>query len=430
MENTKISLLDKEKTYKINKASALIQVDSTDFSYYWKKIFNGLIYIIKKQLEKTPEKNEFRIDLPVLKRTIWLEKANSQLFKENLIMIQKIGLTFNVCWKDTERWEKIHFIRRLSYVVEWKKGGNSVWFQGERGRTCYYIILLEDQIKEAIRKPDRFATLDMVLMKRLKSKYSIGLYEYLKDYERKKGWKWMIEIEIDKIKIIMGVDSKKYTIFTMFKKRVLEPALKQIREEMDLNIEYKLNKVWRKYKTISFLIIKKEKDQIIIEIKGIDNKLNMKLTNYFMLSKIQVKKVLNRHKDYSVIDNILNKIEKDYKEGKIKTIWPYTYKVLMESGLNTKSLFDVEIEEKKEKKKKEEMLDNRKKEEEKRKQEEKRKEIDSIYINLPVKRKKELLKQYEKTLNWIIKEKYQKYWIDSNLFKGLFLSYLHKDWIM
>jgi len=425
MPKKNIKLEDNWKVVEIKKHSSLIQIDNRKMSYYSKKMFNWIIYVVKKQLQKDPNRRVFDFTIWEIKHITWINQTNHNILKECLISMKKVDIEYNLLNKDKKQiWGLMSLFSEIKYTIDWDTQRGFTW---EVWKTGYFSIELPETIRDSILNPEVFAKLNLFLLKWLSTKYSINLYEFLKDYEWKKDWNWIISVKVDILKQIIWVEEKKYIDFSMFKRRVIEPALEQINQIADINVSYKAKKEWKKYTYIEFFIssIKKEKTEKKVEL---DTEMEMKLKNYFMLWIKQIKEVVWRYKDNSLLDKRLEQIEVDYKKWKISNIWPYTYKVLMESSMAERSLFDIEIAEDKEQKKIQEELEIQKKQEEQRKRREQeeniKKQAEEYYYWLPEEEKKALLKEYESSLNDIMKKQYQRYWIESLLFKWLFLFFV------
>ena len=86
----------------------------------------------------------------------------------------------------------------------------------------------------------------------LKSKYAIRLFELFKSY----SWQNKKEFDIEELKELL--DATKYKKFNDFKKRVIEPSLKEINEFTELNISYNTINPGRKIIAVRFIIEHKE----------------------------------------------------------------------------------------------------------------------------------------------------------------------------
>ena len=85
----------------------------------------------------------------------------------------------------------------------------------------------------------------------LNHKYSIRLYEYLASMK----YREVFEITIDELK--KRIDAEKYTKFSHFKARVLDPAVIDIDTYTDLMVDYALKKTGRSYTHIAFKVRQK-----------------------------------------------------------------------------------------------------------------------------------------------------------------------------
>ncbi len=88
-----------------------------------------------------------------------------------------------------------------------------------------------------------FTKYELIYILNFKSKYSIRLYEMFKSYEFTKSF----EIDIDELQLKL---QSNYVKFYDFKRKVIEPALKEINKNTDLTVTVQYIKVGRSYKKI------------------------------------------------------------------------------------------------------------------------------------------------------------------------------------
>jgi len=89
----------------------------------------------------------------------------------------------------------------------------------------FITYALPKQAIETIYHPEVYGEIDLAIIKGLKSKYAIAMYEFITDYIKITT----IKIKIDEFKILMGIDPQtQYQRFFDFNKRVIEPALDEI----------------------------------------------------------------------------------------------------------------------------------------------------------------------------------------------------------
>jgi|WetSurMetagenome_2_1015567.scaffolds.fasta_scaffold123620_2 plasmid replication initiation protein len=106
-----------------------------------------------------------------------------------------------------------------------------------------FLLYLKDNFTKYILK-------DVIHMN---SKYSIRIYELLKQYE-KIGHR---TIKLEDLKELLCVESL-YSRYCHFKSRILEPSRKEINKYSDLSVSYKEIKEYRKTIEIEFHIIKSD----------------------------------------------------------------------------------------------------------------------------------------------------------------------------
>lgn len=196
-------------------------------------------------------------------------------------------------------------------------------------------VTFQEELKPfLLQLKEQFTLYEIQNIFKLKSIYSARLYPMMKQYE-KIGYR---EIEVEKIKRVLGVEDK-YDEFFNMENKILKVAKKEISEKTDISIDYKKKKRGRGVHTIRFTIEPK-----IMEEPPALSPIEQRLKEYFLLTTKQIERVLGKYKDMEELGKILNDIETRYRDKKIKAIASYTYRVLMDTQKTQRSLFDVEIE--------------------------------------------------------------------------------------
>ena len=137
-------------------------------------------------------------------------------------------------WVETK--EKIFKFRWFS-EVEIIKGSGKV------------NLLLNSNIKKyLLQLHENFTQYELYNILALKGKYSIRLYEWFKSYSFKKEE----QVEIDKLKYIL--EAENYKDYKSFRRRVLEPAIKEINEYTDLEVSFDKILEGKKVKELIFYI--------------------------------------------------------------------------------------------------------------------------------------------------------------------------------
>jgi len=100
----------------------------------------------------------------------------------------------------------------------------------------------------------RFTKIPLNQVLQLRSKYAIRLYELLKRYEDT-GFRTDY---LPELRLKLGVEENEYKVFKDFERRVLKPAVNEINEKTDLEVNYTKKKTGRKITHIEFEIKSKK----------------------------------------------------------------------------------------------------------------------------------------------------------------------------
>lgn len=155
---------------------------------------------------------------------------------------------------------------------------------------------------------------------RLKSAYSIRIYELLKQYEYKNER----VLSIDEIRRLLKIEDDKYLKYSNFKEKVIIVASKELKEKTDIYFEFEEIKEWKKVVSIKFTIFSNSQN-----ITGIQNGIefipseNIKDTPN-PLEELQIFKILV--KEYKVSNKSALKIVESYSEERIKNNIEYALK--------------------------------------------------------------------------------------------------------
>lgn len=129
------------------------------------------------------------------------------------------------------------------------------WFADTRyikGRGTVKVMLAHTLKEYLIGLTKNFTQYELYNIMALKSKYAIRLFELFKSY----SWQNKKEFDIEELKELLCATN--YKNFNDFKKRVIEPSLKEINEFTELNISYNTINQGRKIIAVRFIIEHKE----------------------------------------------------------------------------------------------------------------------------------------------------------------------------
>ncbi len=216
----------------IKKHSAIIQM-SNNITAQQRKAFNALLYVARKTIKQQPNTQTFRIDLSTLKVLAGINATDNKKIKKALRELVRIIVEYNILSKDKkEIWGAFSMLAGIEI---------------ENGIAEFHFPI---QIHRTISRPELYAALDLSIIKGLVSKYSIALYELLKDYKNI----GKLTIDTDDFRALIGA-KESYKDFHMLKKRVLEVAVEELNSKTDIKVSYNLHTSGsRKITEIEFLI--------------------------------------------------------------------------------------------------------------------------------------------------------------------------------
>ena len=162
------------------------------------------------------------------------------------------------------------FNRQFSYTAEYKKTGKIGIVRSRWVSRIFYVddlALLEitfapDVVPLITRLEEHFTKYEAKQVAHLTSKYATRLYELLIAW-REVGK--VPQLELSEFRNRLGIVDNEYTAMSDFKKRVLEPSIKQINEHTDITVTYEQHKKGRIISGFSFKF--KQKQQPKIEAK-------------------------------------------------------------------------------------------------------------------------------------------------------------------
>lgn len=119
------------------------------------------------------------------------------------------------------------------------------------------IVKISDDVMPYLCElQNNFTEYELYQILALKHSYSIGLYELMKSYAYRKH----IVITIEEIKKYFSIENK-YTEYKNFRRKIIEPAIEEINEYTDLNVQWQPVRKGRNYHAIEFYISSKPQTQ-------------------------------------------------------------------------------------------------------------------------------------------------------------------------
>ena len=236
----------KKNAVVLQKPSGAIAI-RVDLDAIQRKFYDALLYVAKETLRKDVNKESFTVslsDLKFLLDKISKEKMdkNNRYYVEKLKELKEKNAEYNILDKDTG-WDIEGWVSLMSEL------------QVKRNIKTEQIEIVFDlpkRIRKALIDPKGiYANLNLVIIRGLKSKYAIILYELVKDYEKVE----IPEMTIEDFRKLFNVENK-YPKMPDLKRRVLEPAVKELNENenVDFLVSYELKKTGKVYTHIKFYV--------------------------------------------------------------------------------------------------------------------------------------------------------------------------------
>ena len=334
-----VEMMKKRHLVILEKPSGAIAIVG-DMNALQRKLYDVFLFEAKDELKNDIKKDYFKISLSEIIGALELEKPNKQRLKQMIRDLVDIKIEYNYLRKDGETWG-------ISSVLNDVK----VDFDKEIGKTVINYSLPRIVREAMVKKNGVFAKIDLVVVKGLKSKYAILLYELIKDYERVE----VPEMSIQDFRKMFGVKDK-YPRMPDLRKYVLDPACKEISENphTDFTVSYELKKEGKAYTSIKFHVKPKparvKLDQQAKKVLEAEVKENDKAKELLALIPSEYRR---RNRVVSLVLGSLKENGKEYtkaqieyavnklKAGKIKSFSAYLKKAIEKDYASFEEIEDI-----------------------------------------------------------------------------------------
>jgi len=205
------------------------------------KMYNVLLKKVEEDIECDRNSTFFEIQLSYILNKSGVRETNYERIKELLLELYSISVEYNILGKDKDI--KIEEHAHLLDNLRFTKNNNQI--------TIRYSI--PDMVRRSMIKINDgrgvYALINLTVIKHLRSKYAIKMYELVKDYKNVE----VPKIDLKTFRKLFGIEDK-YNTMTNLKARVLNPAVEELNnnENVDFFVEYKLIKTGKKYTHIKF----------------------------------------------------------------------------------------------------------------------------------------------------------------------------------
>ncbi|WP_270507109.1 replication initiation protein, partial [Paraclostridium sordellii] len=246
-----------------------------DINTYENKLFILLLYKLQR-INETTCKCNLNVDeiRNILKaRSVRNKKEIAKLLSD----LRKRSIYFKN--KNNDNWGEFGFINGFEFIER----ENS--FEIEASEKVY--SLLREYLESG------YTPVNMKIWLGLKSSYAQRFYDLLRLWSNTKT---IIEYNIDELRELLMLEGK-YIEYRDFKRRVINPAIKELNETDFFTIEIKENKIGRKVNSINFIV--KDLDKRVY----FDKKENQNIIEIDIKEENKIEEVLKINKDDFYIPN-------------------------------------------------------------------------------------------------------------------------------
>ena len=218
----------------LHKHRAIIQM--TNVKAIQRKAYN----IMLKTAYDQKDSERFSLQLSDLKFIAGIKDTSNKNLKESIVELMRTIVQMDIINGSPDHWRAVPLLGE----VEIKNG------------TVYFD--LPRTIREAILNPDRYATIDLTIIKGLRSKYAIALYELARDYYKKE----IPKMSVSEFRQLMGVEENKYKNFADLKRSVIDKAIDEINKSDKINFGLSVEPIkghGRAIKELKFSIIRNKR---------------------------------------------------------------------------------------------------------------------------------------------------------------------------
>ncbi len=223
----------------IDKNSSSIQI-SNKISSTQRKCYNYMLKIAKNEFKKDKNQRIFQVTADELMSFFEIGIKNHTYIKNELEVLNRTQIKYNILGKNKRS----------------KESGAFTLIAGYKYVNGLITYSFPPHIEEMILNPKMFGKINLVVIKSLRSRYSIALYELAEDYINVQ----IPKMEMDKFRELMGLEEKHYYKFSALKKYVIDVATDEINQSDNISftLSYELIKTGRKITHIKFTTHKKE----------------------------------------------------------------------------------------------------------------------------------------------------------------------------
>ena len=225
-----------EQSYKVVKANELIQRARFELDTQEQKI---VLYLISKIKPDDEEFKWYGFKIAEFRETLNLKGYAGGSYYEYIKELIKKLADKSAWWTDPENEKKKTLVRWISKARI-----------NEKNDTLE-IRLDEDLKPFLLQLKEHFTQYELWCVLRMRSQFSIRLYELLKSHLHKKD-KYVKSFQLDDLRKKMSAEN--FPRYVDFKRRALEKAIREINDYSDLEVSYEAEMVKKSCKAITITV--------------------------------------------------------------------------------------------------------------------------------------------------------------------------------
>lgn len=208
---------DNERFEMVVKSNDLIQKSRFSLTTNQQKI---ILYLISKLKYKDTDFTECKVDIKDFCKVCGIDLSNGRRYNELKNSIKQIA--DKSIWLEKENGDET-LVRWIEKPTIHKNDG-------------VITIRLDDDLKPYLLElKEKYTQYELIYTLKMKSKYSIRLYELLKSRQYDKLKEYTVKYSIDELKKLL--DAENYKTFKDFRRRVLDKATEEINSYSDIFID-------------------------------------------------------------------------------------------------------------------------------------------------------------------------------------------------
>ncbi len=296
----------KKRAMILKKPSGTIAV-SGNLDVRERKFYNMFLKIAEETLKQDPKRHIFKTTLTELKQALNVEENDKHNidYKKIIKRMGDIKLEYNI-------FEKDNYIEGIASLLD------NIEIKTDKITKFVTIIYsIPEKVRQSmINKNGIYGSIDLMIIKGLKSKYSIILYEFAKDYQKAE----LPKMTMQDFKKAFGIEKRYEGRIDHLKTYVLDVATNELNnnKNIDFLVDYELIKAGKVYTNIKFKIkpkpmkIKEPLQTKQLESQSLENEDLKEILIYIP------RQYMNTQKVVSLILSGLNSKGKDYTIAQVK----------------------------------------------------------------------------------------------------------------